>query len=85
MFFFLLFRDKDQVNFLLQQLVESAKVLENLQRALCGYEKLYKLSVEGRNIEGQAEGKFYFSFGILTGTLSNDDGNIHDKDTKQKV
>ena len=58
---------------------------ENLKKELSVYEKLYKLSVEGRNTEGQAEGKFYFAFGILTGTFSIDDGNVNDNDTKQKV
>ena len=84
-FFFSSCRDKDQVNFLRQQLVESAKVSENLKKELSVYEKLYKLSVEGRNSEGQAEGKFYFVLGILTRTLSNDDGNVNYNDTKQKV
>lgn len=52
-------RDKDQVNLLRQQLVESTKVSENLRKELTVYEKLYKLTIEGRSIEVQTEGQSY--------------------------
>ena len=65
LFFFFSCRDKDQVNLLRQQLLESTKVSENLKKELSVYEKLYKLSVEGRNTEVQAEGEFYFAFCIV--------------------
>ena len=51
-------RDKDQVNLLRQQLVESTKVSENLRKELTVYEKLYKLSMEGRDAEVHKEGNF---------------------------
>ena len=53
-------RDKDQVNLLRQQLVESTKVSENLKKELTVYEKLYKLSLEGRDVEVHKEGNFKF-------------------------
>jgi len=52
-------RDKDQVNLLRQQLVESTKVSENLRKELTVYEKLYKLSMEGRDVEVHKEGQSY--------------------------
>ena len=55
---FPLFRDQEQINLLRQQLEESTKVSENLRRELNVYEKLYKLSVQGRNREVQTEGMF---------------------------
>ena len=44
------------MNLLRQQLVESTKVSENLRKELTVYEKLYKLTIEGRSIEVQTEG-----------------------------
>ena len=58
---FPLFRDQEQIDLLRQQLEESTKVSENLRRELNVYEKLYKLSVQGRNREVQTEGMFCFS------------------------
>ena len=53
-----LFRDKEQLNLLRQQMLESTKVSENLRKELSVYEKLYKLSYEGRNIELQTDGMY---------------------------
>ena len=55
---FPLFRDQEQIDLLRQQLEESTKVSENLRRELNVYEKLYKLSVQGRNREVQTEGMY---------------------------
>lgn len=56
-------RDKEQLNLLRQQMLESTKVAENLRKELSVYEKLYKLSYEGRNIELQTDGQSYGSEG----------------------
>ncbi|KAJ7339463.1 CDK5 regulatory subunit associated protein 2 [Desmophyllum pertusum] len=55
-------KDKEQINLLRQQLLESSKVSENLRKELSVYEKLYKLS-EGRNMEVQTESQSYGSEG----------------------
>ena len=47
-------------------MLESTKVAENLRKELSVYEKLYKLSYEGRNIELQTDG-MYVVFGNLKG------------------
>ena len=46
------------MNLVRQQLLESTKVSENLRKELSVYEKLYKLSLEGRNVEVQTEGMY---------------------------
>lgn len=46
------------MNLVRQQLLESTKVSENLRKELSVYEKLYKLSLEGRNMEVQTEGMY---------------------------
>lgn len=51
-------RDKEQINLLRQELLESTKVSENLRKELSVYEKLYKLSLEGKNMEVQTEGMY---------------------------
>ena len=51
-------RNKDQINLVRQQLLESTRVSENLRKELNVYEKLYKLSLEGRNVEVQTEGMY---------------------------
>ena len=51
-------RDKEQLNLLRQQMLESTKVAENLRKELSVYEKLYKLCYEGRNIELQTDGMY---------------------------
>ena len=65
---FPLFRDQEQINLLRQQLEESTKVSENLRRELNVYEKLYKLSVQGRNREVQTEGMFVVLFVLKRAT-----------------
>lgn len=56
-------RDKEQLDLLRQQMLESTKVAENLRKELSVYEKLYKLSYEGKNIEVQTDGQSYGSEG----------------------
>lgn len=51
-------RDKEQINLLRQELLETTKVSENLRKELSVYEKLYKLSLEGKNMEVQTEGMY---------------------------
>lgn len=51
-------RDKEQINLLRQELLETTKVSENLRKELNVYEKLYKLSLEGKNMEVQTEGMY---------------------------
>ena len=55
---FCLCRDKEQLDLLRQQMLESTKVAENLRKELSVYEKLYKLSYEGKNIEVQTDGMY---------------------------
>ena len=63
-------RDKEQLNLLRQQMLESTKVAENLRKELSVYEKLYKLSYEGRNIELQTDGMYLWHSEIWKDRLS---------------
>lgn len=63
-------RDKEQLNLLRQQMLESTKVAENLRKELIVYEKLYKLSYEGRNIELQTDGMYLWYSEIWKDRLS---------------
>lgn len=51
-------------------MLESTKVGENLRKELSVYEKLYKLSYEGRNIELQTDGMYLWYSEIWKDCLS---------------
>lgn len=51
-------------------MLESTKVAENLRKELSVYEKLYKLSYEGRNIELQTDGMYLWYSEIWKDRLS---------------